>query len=181
MRKMFNEREKAALRLASMRRNDGRLIAEVLEPRMKRVLDDGEEMPDLAHLLDVLGRVVQAECQDLDDADMVRIGEGEMSGGNSDSSDFRDKVSAVTSAADPLREKMSGGSTDGGDLRERVSLTPPQSVLVSEGMDFFEPVSASEPEGMDFLRFHVASRPEARGFSRGRDAPRPEETGFFRV
>ena len=76
MRKMFVERQKAAGRLAGFLRNDGPLIADLLAPRMARVLAEGEEMPDVAHLLDVLGRVVEAECKDLDEVDMARIGQG---------------------------------------------------------------------------------------------------------
>ncbi len=36
---------------------------------MAAVLEDGEEMPDLAHLLDVLGRMVKAEEANLDEED----------------------------------------------------------------------------------------------------------------
>ncbi len=59
-----------ANRLASVLRDAGPKIAKALEPEMIAVLEDGEELPDLAHLLDVLGRMVlarQAELERRDD------------------------------------------------------------------------------------------------------------------
>ena len=49
------------MRLASFLKDVGPQIAEELEPKMAAVLEDGEQLPDLAHLLDVLGRMVLAE------------------------------------------------------------------------------------------------------------------------
>ncbi len=69
-------REKAARRLAGMLRRNGPWIAEKLAPRMEKVLEEGEAMPDVAHLLDVLGRMVKAESKGLDAADAKRAHEG---------------------------------------------------------------------------------------------------------
>ena len=59
-----------------MLRGDGPYIAKGLEARMARVLEDGEEMPDVAHLLDVLGRMVVAEVGDVYEAEKARTGRG---------------------------------------------------------------------------------------------------------
>ena len=74
--KMPLRREKAAKRLASALKVHGALIAERLEPRMTAVLEEGEELPDVAHLLDVLGRVVMRESAGLDAANRSRAREG---------------------------------------------------------------------------------------------------------
>lgn len=74
--KMPIDREKDTRQLIRMLRGDGPVIAEHLAPRMARVLKDGEEMPDVAHLLDVLGRMVKAELQDVIAADDRRSGHG---------------------------------------------------------------------------------------------------------
>ncbi len=74
--KMPIDREKATLQLVRMLRGDGPVIARELEPRMARVLGDDEEMPDVAHLLDVLGRMVKAEHEDLYAADDRRSEHG---------------------------------------------------------------------------------------------------------
>ncbi len=58
-----------ARRLASFLRKSGPKIAKALEPEMTAVLEDGEELPDLAHVLDVLGRMVLAKQADLDRQD----------------------------------------------------------------------------------------------------------------
>ncbi len=69
-------RLKAARRLAAMLRGHGNLIAEKLAPRMAKVLEEGEAMPDVRHLLDVLGRMVEAESQGLDKVNAKRQREG---------------------------------------------------------------------------------------------------------
>ncbi len=69
MDKMPAYRWRDAHQLASFLRHAGPRIAEALEPRMAAVLEEGEEMPDLAHLLDVLGRLVLAEEANLDEKD----------------------------------------------------------------------------------------------------------------
>ncbi len=74
--KMPIDREKDTLGLVRMLRADGPVIAEELAPRMARVLEEGEEMPDVAHLLDVLGRMVKAELQDVIGADKRRSSHG---------------------------------------------------------------------------------------------------------
>ncbi|MCP3959115.1 MAG: hypothetical protein GY719_14790 [bacterium] len=76
MQKMINDREKAARHLAGYLRQHGAMIAEELQPRLERVLEEGEEMPDVAHLLDLLGRMVMTELGDLDQADRVRLRDG---------------------------------------------------------------------------------------------------------
>lgn len=74
--KMPLRREKAARRLAASLKVHGELIATELAPRMAAVLEEGEEMPDVAHLLDVLGRIVLHESRGLDAADDARAKEG---------------------------------------------------------------------------------------------------------
>ncbi len=65
MDKMPAYRWRDAHRLASVLRDAGPDIAKALEPEMTAVLEDGEELPDLAHVLDVLGRMVLARQADL--------------------------------------------------------------------------------------------------------------------
>ncbi len=60
MDKMPTYQWRDARRLAGFLRNNGPMIAKELEPQMRAVLEKGEELPDLAHLLDVLGRMVIA-------------------------------------------------------------------------------------------------------------------------
>ena len=67
------QRHKAALLLARSLRQDGPVIAEKLAPRMSKVLEEGEELPDVAHLLDVLGRMVLAEQEEIYDADDLQV------------------------------------------------------------------------------------------------------------
>lgn len=67
---------KSAQRLAEMARGDSGVIAAALEPRMAKVLEEGEVVPDVAHFMDVLGRMVLAESQSFDDADQIRRREG---------------------------------------------------------------------------------------------------------
>ncbi len=74
--KMPIRREKAAQRLASALLVQGELVAKELEPRMTAVLEEGEPLPDVAHLLDVLGRIVVHESEGLDAADDARSKEG---------------------------------------------------------------------------------------------------------
>ncbi len=69
MDKMPAYRWRDAHRLAGFLKGAGPNVAEALEPRMAAVLKEGEEMPDLAHLFDVLGRMVVAEEDDLDQRD----------------------------------------------------------------------------------------------------------------
>ncbi len=68
--------KKAARRLATMLRADGEAIAAQLAPRMEQVLEEGESLPDVAHLMDVLGRMVVHESETLDSADGARCHEG---------------------------------------------------------------------------------------------------------
>ncbi len=58
-----------AIRLRALLKDIGPQVAKALEPKMKAVLKEGEELPDLAHLLDVLGRMVVAEEAKYDQAD----------------------------------------------------------------------------------------------------------------
>ena len=67
--KMPAYRWRDAHRLASFLRGAGPKIAKALESDMAAVLEDGEELPDLAHLLDVLGRMVLAKQVELDARD----------------------------------------------------------------------------------------------------------------
>lgn len=76
MYKMPIRRMKAAAVLAAGLRSHGDLIAKQLQPRMAKVLEEGEPLPDIAHLLDVLGRMVKAESQGLDEVDVERSREG---------------------------------------------------------------------------------------------------------
>lgn len=69
-------RKKAAGALAAMLETGGPRIAEQLEPRMAAVLEEGEEMPDVAHLLDVLGRMLVLESEGLETAARARSQEG---------------------------------------------------------------------------------------------------------
>ncbi len=66
MDKMPAYRWRDANQLASFLRKSGPRIAKALEPEMRAVLEDGEELPDLAHVLDVLGRMVLAKQASLD-------------------------------------------------------------------------------------------------------------------
>lgn len=59
-------RKKAAARLASDLRNLGRHLAERFEPQMAMVLEEGETTPDLAHLFDVVGRMLELESRGLE-------------------------------------------------------------------------------------------------------------------
>ncbi len=74
--KMPIDREKATLQLVGMLRADGPAIAEHLERRMAKVLEDDEKMPDVAHFLDLLGRLVKAELEEVVDADDRRSHHG---------------------------------------------------------------------------------------------------------
>ena len=69
MDKMPAYRWSDAIRLAAFLKGIGPQIAEALEPEMTAVLEEGEELPDVAHLLDVLGRMVVAEESKYDQAD----------------------------------------------------------------------------------------------------------------
>lgn len=69
MDKMPAYRWRDAVRLAVFLKGSGPKIAKELEPKMAAVLKDGEELPDLAHLFDVLGRMVVAEEKHLDEQD----------------------------------------------------------------------------------------------------------------
>ncbi len=69
-------RKKAATELASDLRQLGPKIAEQLEPRMAPVLEEGEAMPDVAHLLDVLARMLVRESEALEAVDDERSREG---------------------------------------------------------------------------------------------------------
>ncbi len=69
-------RQKAAVNLASDLARHGPKIAKALEPRMAAVLEEGEQMPDVAHLLDVLGRVLALESQGLETTAHARSVEG---------------------------------------------------------------------------------------------------------
>ena len=69
-------RRKATETLASDLRTLGRHLAERFEQRMARVLEEGEEVPDLAHLFDVVGRMLELEYQSLDQVDDTRVSEG---------------------------------------------------------------------------------------------------------
>ncbi len=69
MDKMPAYRWRDAIRLAGFLKRTGPQIAKELEPKMAAVLKDGEQLPDLAHLLDVLGRMVVAEEKNLDQRD----------------------------------------------------------------------------------------------------------------
>ena len=73
---MTLQREIAARRLAAMLTGHGDEIAKRLAPRMAKVLKEGEEMPDVAHLLDVLGRMVRAESVGLAESDIARGSKG---------------------------------------------------------------------------------------------------------
>ncbi len=69
-------RKKAARGLASDLQQLGRKIAERLEPRMAAVLEEGEKMPDVAHLLHVLGRMLVLESEGVEAASEDRSREG---------------------------------------------------------------------------------------------------------
>ncbi len=70
--KMPLRRCKAASWLASALMSHGEWIEKELEPRMEAVLEEGEQMPDVAHLLDVLGRIVLRESEGLEEVDEAR-------------------------------------------------------------------------------------------------------------
>ena len=91
-------RKKAAAALAALLKSTGPKIAKRLEQRMAAVLEEGEEMPDLAHLLDVLGRMLALESEGLEAASDARSDEG----------------SEVSHARRELRERAEP------ELRERV-------------------------------------------------------------
>ena len=74
--KMPLRRQTAATQLASDLKRFGPEVAKALEPRMAAVLREGEEMPDLAHLLDVLGRMVVHESEQLKASQRRRSQEG---------------------------------------------------------------------------------------------------------
>ncbi len=73
---MPRRRKWAAIKLSKLLKNHGDEIAEHLAPRMSAVLEEGEELPDVAHLLDVLGRMLMHESEGLDAADDARVTEG---------------------------------------------------------------------------------------------------------
>ena len=60
MDKMPIDQWKDAVRLAGFLKHNGPWIPRKLEPQMREVLEEDEELPDVAHLLDVLGRMVIA-------------------------------------------------------------------------------------------------------------------------
>ncbi len=92
-------RKKAATSLASMLQSNGPEIAKQLAPRMAAVLEEGEEMPDVAHLLDVIGRMLVLESEGVETASRTRSLEG----------------TEVTEARRELRERAEP------ELRSRVS------------------------------------------------------------
>lgn len=69
-------RRKAAASLAADLAKHGPKIAKRLESRMAAVLEEGEEMPDVAHVLDVLGRMLALESQELKTVAEARGTEG---------------------------------------------------------------------------------------------------------
>ncbi len=69
-------RKWAAPKLSELLKRRGADIPEHLAPRMSAVLEEGEELPDVAHLLDVLGRMLMHESEGLDAVDNVRVREG---------------------------------------------------------------------------------------------------------
>ncbi len=72
MPKMTAYRFRDAQRLAAYLKGVGPKLAKALEPGMAAVLEEGEELPDLAHLLDVLGRMVVAEERNLNERDFEK-------------------------------------------------------------------------------------------------------------
>ncbi len=74
--KMPRRRKWAAIKLGDLLKNHGEEIAEALAPRMAAVLEEGEELPDVAHVLDVLGRMLIHEREGLGVADRARVREG---------------------------------------------------------------------------------------------------------
>ncbi len=75
MSKMVRRRRKAAYRLCASLKSHGHVAAGGLEPRIAKVLKPGEAPPDVAHFLDVMGRVVLHEVYELGGADDLRWNE----------------------------------------------------------------------------------------------------------
>lgn len=61
--KMLTDRARAASRLASYVGNHKDRLDRELKKRVARVLHEGEEPPDFAHVLDVLTRLVASTCR----------------------------------------------------------------------------------------------------------------------
>ncbi len=96
--KMPRDRFWAAVSLAETLRKRGPEIAADLEKRLSAVLAEGEEMPDVALLLDLIGRMLARQAEDLDQADKKRSSKG----------------SEASAARRELRERVEP------ELRERV-------------------------------------------------------------
>ena len=67
--KMVNRRHKAAKCLRSAVRTHGHRPAKALEERMAAVLEDGEQVPDVMHFIDVLSRLLESEVDKLETTD----------------------------------------------------------------------------------------------------------------
>ncbi len=72
--KMLTDRAKAAGRLAARVRSHKDELGLELERRVARVLEEGEEPPDFAHVLDVLARLVEEEGEELEKLGRDRSG-----------------------------------------------------------------------------------------------------------
>ncbi len=73
--KMGMRREKAAHWLREGILAHGRMAVEGLEKRMAAVLEEGEKMPDVMHLLDVLTRLLIRDAQQIEETDWDRSAE----------------------------------------------------------------------------------------------------------
>ncbi len=73
---MALQRKRAVLDLAASLAAQGDTAAASLEERLKEVLEDGEEMPDVRHLFTLLERLVRGAGDDLDEADGDRFVRG---------------------------------------------------------------------------------------------------------
>ncbi len=72
--KMLSDRADAATRLASFVRNHKDGLDQELKKRVAKVLREGEEAPDFAHVLDVLTRLVAVEGEELEKLGRNRSG-----------------------------------------------------------------------------------------------------------
>ncbi len=71
--RMVNRRLKAADCLRGGVKAHGHQPAKALEERMTAVLEEGEQVPDVAHFLDVLSRLLVYEAEKLEGADETRL------------------------------------------------------------------------------------------------------------
>ncbi len=122
--KMPVRRAKAAASLAAAVESQGREVAAGFEERVARVLREGETAPDVAHLMDVVARLVRLESRELVDVDEAATLEG--MGTQRIRRECREALAPVRAVIVAWRKRMVGiyGAQETASLLELKGRTP---------------------------------------------------------